>query len=223
MSKPTKQSRWILLLFYTLNLRFPSTLRRVCSPFYSFQSLWHWIAQTTAKWENDYTGRKKDQNQSGSGSFSCVPEELGNFLVLLPRWLEAQPAGAMGGIWDRGRGGAGIGWHLGYWTGDVDGSNAVHFTQHLCKFMCFCLWSLQNNCTNHPVISNICYAQFFTQYCVVDFCILLSVINNLAFLFLAEKCILQKPNGSVFYFGFKSTIIRETITNQCNYVQNIKK
>lgn len=104
MSKPTKQRPTIVdeycFCFTRLNLRFPSTLRRVCSPFHSFQSLWHWIAETTAKWENDYTGRKKDQNQSGSGSFSSVPEKLGNFLVLLPRWLEAQPAGAMGSSWD---------------------------------------------------------------------------------------------------------------------------
>lgn len=39
---------------------------------------------------------KKDQNQSGSGSFWAVPEEQGNFLVALPRWLQAQPTAAAG-------------------------------------------------------------------------------------------------------------------------------
>ena len=58
--------------------------------------VWRWKAAHTAKWENDYTGRKKEQNQSGSGSFSAVPEEPGNFLVLLPRWLEAQPTWCSG-------------------------------------------------------------------------------------------------------------------------------
>ncbi len=85
--------------FTHLNLRFPLTLRRVCSPLFSLQTLWRWMAATAAKWENDYTGRKKEQNQSGSGSFSVVPEEPGNFLVLLPRWLEAQPTGAAGSSW----------------------------------------------------------------------------------------------------------------------------
>lgn len=59
--------------FTHLNLRFPLTLTRVCSPFFSFQTIWRWIADGTAKWENDYTGREKEQNQSGSGSFfSCA-------------------------------------------------------------------------------------------------------------------------------------------------------
>lgn len=103
MSKPTKQKATIVdkycFCFTHLNLRFPLTLRRVCSPFFSFQALWRWIAEPTAKWEKDDTGRKKDQNQSGNGSFSAVPEEPGNFLVMLPRWLEAQPAGAVGSSW----------------------------------------------------------------------------------------------------------------------------
>lgn len=103
MSKPTKQRATIVdkycFCFTHLNLRFPLTRRRACSPFFSFQTLWRWIAETTAKWENDYTGRKKDQNQSGSGSFSAVPEEPGNFLVSLPRWLETQPTGAAGSSW----------------------------------------------------------------------------------------------------------------------------
>ena len=103
MNKPTKQRATIVdkycFCFTHLNLRFPLTLRRVCSPFFSFQTLWRWIAETTAKWENDYTDRKKDLNQSGSGCFSAVPEEPGNFLVSLPRWLEAQPAGAVGSSW----------------------------------------------------------------------------------------------------------------------------
>lgn len=121
MSKPTKQRATIVdkycFCFTHLNLRFPLTLRRVCSPFFSFQTLWRWIAETTAKWENDYTGRKKDQNQSGSGCFSAVPEEPGNFLVLLPRWLEAQPAGAAGSswVWWEGRGGN-DGWDVGQWA-----------------------------------------------------------------------------------------------------------
>lgn len=103
MSKPTKQRATIVnkycFCFTHLNLRFSLTLRRVCSPFFSFQTLWHWIAETTAKWEKDYIDRKKDLNQSGSGCFSVVPEEPGNFLVSLPRWLEAQPAGAAGSSW----------------------------------------------------------------------------------------------------------------------------
>lgn len=110
MSKRTKQRATIedkyCFCFTHLNLRFPLTLRRVCSPFFSFQTLWRWIATTTAKWENDYIGRKKDQNQSGSGSFSAVPEEPGNFLVLLPRWLEAQPTGGGVGV------GRGDGWDI---------------------------------------------------------------------------------------------------------------
>lgn len=105
MSKPTKQRATTgdkyCFCFTHLNLRFPLTLRRVCSPFFSFQTLWRWIAATTAKWENDYIDRKKDQNQSGSGSFSAVPEEPGNFLVSLPRWLEAQPTFAVGSSWIR--------------------------------------------------------------------------------------------------------------------------
>lgn len=103
MSKPTKQRATIMdkyrLCFTHLNLRFLLTRRRVCSPFFSFQTPWRWISENTAKWENDYTGRKKDQNQSGSGSFSAVPEEPGNFLVSLPRWLEAQPTAAAGSSW----------------------------------------------------------------------------------------------------------------------------
>jgi len=118
MSKPTKQRATIVdkhsFCFTHLNLRFPLTPRRVCSPFFSFQTHWRWMAETTAKWENDYTGRKKDQNQSGSGCFSAVPEEPGNFLVLLPRWLEATPAGAVGISFEGGRG-----WRLGCWTGGV--------------------------------------------------------------------------------------------------------
>lgn len=117
MSKPTKQRTTIVdkhrFCFTHLNLRFPLTLRRACSPFFSFQTLWRWIGETTAKWENDYTGRKKDQNQSGSGSFSAVPEEPGNFLVLLPRWLEAQPSGAVGSSW--------VWWEGGWWMGEDDG------------------------------------------------------------------------------------------------------
>ena len=115
MSKRTKQRATIVdkhcFCFIHFNLRFPLTPRRECSPFLSFQALWRWIAETTAKWENDYTGRKKDQNQSGSGSFSAVPEEPGNFLVVLPRWLEAQPAGAAGSSrvsW------GGDGWDIGH-------------------------------------------------------------------------------------------------------------
>lgn len=67
--------------FSQLNLRLPLTQQRVCSVFLSFQLHWRQATETTAKWENDYIGRKKEQNQSGSGSFSAVPEEPGNFLV----------------------------------------------------------------------------------------------------------------------------------------------
>lgn len=135
MSKPTKQSATIVdkycFCFTHLNLRFPLTLRRVCSPFFSFQGLWRWIVDPTAKWENDYTGRKKDQNQSGSGSFSAVPEEPGNFLVLLPRWLETQPAGAVGSSWVWW--GAGGGWRLGYWTRGVGGELVRERGSFKCK------------------------------------------------------------------------------------------
>lgn len=119
LSKSTKQRATIVdkycFCFTCLNLSFPLMQRRVCSPFCSFQTLWRWITETAAKWENDYTGRKKDQNQSGSGSFSAETEEPDNFLVLLPKWLEAQPTGAVGNSWVWW--GDGGGWRLGYWTG----------------------------------------------------------------------------------------------------------
>lgn len=155
MSKPTKQRATIVdkfcFCFTHLNLRFPLTLRRACSPFFSFQGLWRWIAETTAKWENDYTGRKKDQNQSGSGSFSAVPEELGNFLVLLPRWLEAQPAGAVGSSW------IWLGWGGGWWrmtVGILDrrcgrrdeerGRGGLNVSNHFFKtaFISITMWSV---------------------------------------------------------------------------------
>lgn len=122
-------------------------------PFFSFQTLWRWIAATTAKWEKDYIDRKKDQNQSGSGSFSAVPEEPGNFLVSLPRWLEAQPTVAVGSSWISGGGGGG-GWRLGYWTGWegrelVSGwgslnVSSIHMNHHNVEFLLFIILCKQS-------------------------------------------------------------------------------
>lgn len=105
MSKPTEQRATIVdkcrFCFAHLNLRFPLTLRRACSPFFSFQMPWRWVSHNSAKWENDYTGRKERAESIRKWQlFSCargagqLPGPVAKVTESSANWCSGQQLGS---------------------------------------------------------------------------------------------------------------------------------
>ena len=87
------------LMFYPLELEVSSNAKESVFPLFLCLGALALNSRKHCQMRKDYTDTKKDQTQSGSGIFSAVPKEPGNFLVLLPRLLETKPAGVVGSRW----------------------------------------------------------------------------------------------------------------------------